>query len=252
MKYASEVLDLLGANPHRKFRMMEIVTYAIGAGRSRKERETARKAIARVLAAMEGSGSLIKAPSKYALGGYATYQLVSVGEDGIPSSEDGEESLDIKAIHDARSDAERRGCKDPYAAFRGHKHHAKARGVDFQLSFSEWWGIWKDHYHLRGGTRWGLCMGRFGDTGPYAIGNVYITTNRGNVLDYASSEKKVRDAKALKERRHQELMDLIKEVESLPPPQYTYEQVISMLKLGIPFDLRPNKKAGHGGGAKYG
>lgn len=245
MKYASEVLELLGAHPHRKFRMMEIVTYAIGAGRSRKERETARKAVARVLAAMEDSGSLIKSPSKYALGGYATYQLVSAGEDGVSSSEGGEEGLDIKAIYDARKDAESRGLKDPYAAFRGHKSRAKERGIDFQLSFSEWWGIWRDHYHLRGGARDSLCMGRFGDTGPYAVGNVYITTNRGNALDYAKSEKRVRDAKALKERRHQELMDMIKEVESLPPPQYTYEQVIAMLKLGIPFDLRPKAKVGH-------
>ncbi len=245
MKYASEVLELLGAHPHRKFRMMEIVTYAIGAGRSRKERETARKAVARVLAAMEDSGSLIKAPSKYALGGYATYQLVSVGEDGASSPEDGEESPNIKAIHDARKDAEGRGLKDPYAAFQAHKHRAKERGIEFLMSFSEWWGIWKDSYHLRGSKRDSLCMGRFGDTGPYAVGNVYITTNRGNVLDYASSEKKARDASALKARRHQELMDIIKEVESLPPPQYTYEQVIAMLKLGIPFDLRPKVKVGH-------
>ncbi|RIY40479.1 hypothetical protein CJP73_10105 [Neopusillimonas maritima] len=60
-----------------------------------------------------------------------------------------------------------------------------------------------------------------------------------------NSEKKSRDLAALKERRNQKLMDIIREVESLPPLQYSYEQVCFMLKFGIPFELRPNAKAGH-------
>lgn len=155
MKYANEVLELIGAHPHRQFRMMEIVNYAIGVGRSRQERDAARKAIARVLAVMEESGSLSKMPSEHAVGGYALYQIRSF--DGGSVSKVAEE----------------------------------------------------------------------GSTGHTAI--------------------LARRTKVPKARRHQKLADLIKKVESLPPPQYTYEQVIAMLRLGIPSESRAIYCAGQEG-----
>ncbi|WP_368646839.1 hypothetical protein [Castellaniella ginsengisoli] len=132
--------------------MAEIVNYVIGAGRPRQERDAARKAVARVLAAMEDSGSLLKTPSEHVVGGYALYRL---------------------RIFD---------------------------GGGAVLKAAE-----------KGGT--------------------------GHVVGLAHP------AKTLKDRRHQKLADLISEAERLPPPQYTYEQVIAMLRLGIPFELRAKAEA---------
>lgn len=256
MKYASEVIDLLGTHHDREFRMMDIVKYLIGEKRPRKEREAARKAVARVLAAMEESGSLIKTSSVHELGGYGTYRIKSsdptaeLQESARPVGlHRGNSIVDIRRIRKEAKDA---GMKDPYQAYEKHKRHAAARGIGFELTFVQWWEFWKDHYHLRGGKGGDLCMGRFGDMGPYAVGNIYITTQKGNIQDYSVSEKKKRDLENLKNSRSQKLMDIIREVESLPPPQYTYEQVIAMLKLGIPFELRPKKKVGHEAGAMAG
>lgn len=191
MKYASEVIDLLGAHPHREFRMMEIVNFAIGSGKPRKEREAARKAIARVLEAMESSGSITKTPSPYLRGGYSTYKLNSTAASEAPMPEKfgilGRTShAELKAIQ--RSARESR-LLDPLRAFTQHRSHAQARGIDFQMTFCEWWGVWEDKYALRGNGPDDLCMGRFGDMGPYAVGNVYITSNRQNLRDYQVSEK---------------------------------------------------------------
>ncbi len=89
-----------------------------------------------------------------------------------------------------RKDWVRRGFKDPRRAFLSHRGGAKQRGIEFLMTFEEWWGIWSDYYHLRGKGTNGLCMGRFHDVGPYAVGNVYLTTNLGNIQDRVKPPKK--------------------------------------------------------------
>lgn len=250
MKYASEVIDLLGAHPQRDFRMMEIVNYILGSGTNRKQRESARKAVKRVLEAMEESGSITKMPSPYERGGYSTYRIVSSAiYEAEPTKFGALGETSHAELAEIRLEATSNGLPDPYRAFVDHRNRAVERGIGFELTFCEWWGYWKDCYSKRGRGHDDLCMARKGDVGPYAKGNVYIATQRENKRDYATSEKKKRDLVALKERRKQKLMDIIKEVESLPPPQYSYEEVCFMLKFGIPFELRPNAKAGHGVGA---
>jgi len=79
-----------------------------------------------------------------------------------------------------------------------HRRHAKARGIPFLLSYEEWLKIWMDsgHWHERGKRKDQYCMGRFGDTGPYAVVNVKIITNSEN-----SKEAKARYKHHSKETR---------------------------------------------------
>lgn len=93
-----------------------------------------------------------------------------------------------------------RGLTDPLIAFAIQAKKAVQRGVGFELSFSQWWSIWAPYYHLRGLGKNGLVMGRNNDVGPYAVGNVYLTTRLGNTIDYHKTDlaKKHREEQRLR------------------------------------------------------
>ena len=62
---------------------------------------------------------------------------------------------------------------------RFHQHRRNAtvlRGVGWELSFEEWWSVWKEsgRWEQRGRGVGLYCMCRKGDIGPYKIGNVFI------------------------------------------------------------------------------
>lgn len=67
-------------------------------------------------------------------------------------------------------------------AYNNQKARAKQRGIDFQLTYQEWIGVWINSGKLLGRGRGAneYCMARVGDQGPYAVGNVYICTNAEN------------------------------------------------------------------------
>jgi hypothetical protein len=92
-----------------------------------------------------------------------------------------------------KSDAIRAG--QPRYVYKGHKTSAKQRGVEFLLTFKEWWGIWaaSGKWDQRGRQTGRYVMARFGDTGPYAIGNVRICTSQENNSE-AHLGKQVSDA----------------------------------------------------------
>ena len=71
------------------------------------------------------------------------------------------------------------------SAYKGCIYHAAKRGIGWKLTFGEWSKIWLDSGHLfdRGNKRGQYVMGRFGDVGPYAVGNVKIITNQENLTD---------------------------------------------------------------------
>lgn len=73
-----------------------------------------------------------------------------------------------------------RGFQDPVKAYRGHAARAGARGIDFKLTFKEWWFYWEPHYEQRGVRAGQKCMCRTGDVGAYEVGNVRIDTVAGN------------------------------------------------------------------------
>lgn len=93
------------------------------------------------------------------------------------------------------TDAERRAAalvrhkryaQTPKGKYIRHKANAKRRGVPFLLTFKQWWGVWKrsKRWNRRGnGKADDYVMCRKGDTGAYAIGNVYIGTHGANTAE---------------------------------------------------------------------
>ncbi|MEH2569868.1 hypothetical protein V1289_009495 [Bradyrhizobium sp. AZCC 2289] len=70
----------------------------------------------------------------------------------------------------------------PREQYRKQKSNAKSRGILFRLTFDQWWAIWKESgmYERRGRGRRGFVMHRFGDSGPYEVGNVEIISASDN------------------------------------------------------------------------
>jgi len=69
----------------------------------------------------------------------------------------------------------------PYQAFREQRRRAKARGIEFRLTYEEWVSWWETNL----GPNWAQCrgrramdyvMGRTGDTGAYELGNIECIT----------------------------------------------------------------------------
>lgn len=87
-------------------------------------------------------------------------------------------------VKDAIAYCEAKGLKDPAKAYAAQRNNAREREIGWEITFDEWWGIWKDYFHLRGRGTNDLCMARNGDQGPYKVGNVYLTTKLGNSADY--------------------------------------------------------------------
>jgi hypothetical protein len=58
-----------------------------------------------------------------------------------------------------------------------HRTNAKMRGIEFKLTFEEWFCWWMDtgHYAERGNKRGEYVMGRKGDKGAYELGNIECT-----------------------------------------------------------------------------
>lgn len=64
--------------------------------------------------------------------------------------------------------------------YKTHKNSAARRGIEFTLTFEEWWSLWEPHYHLMGTRKGCMCMCRTLDRGPYALGNVRIDLVQNN------------------------------------------------------------------------
>lgn len=65
--------------------------------------------------------------------------------------------------------------------YKAHKENATQRGVEFKLTFEEWWDVWKPHWkEVRQGV---VCMCRFNDEGAYELGNVRIDTWQNNIRE---------------------------------------------------------------------
>lgn len=80
--------------------------------------------------------------------------------------------------------------KSPFFKFCHHRANSKKRGIEFKLSFAEWWNMWEESgkWDQRGRGH-GYVMARYADTGGYEIGNVYICTSVQNAADQYKSGK---------------------------------------------------------------
>lgn len=74
--------------------------------------------------------------------------------------------------------------KHPTRKFLRQRQNAKGRGIEFLLTFAEWWQIWQQsgHWDERGRGQ-GYVMARWADDGPYSADNVYICTSGQNFSD---------------------------------------------------------------------
>ena len=77
----------------------------------------------------------------------------------------------------------KRGKTPMRVEFTGQKISARKRGIEFLMTYDEWLGIWQASGRLdqRGRRRGEYVMARFGDVGPYAVDNVYISTVSDNI-----------------------------------------------------------------------
>lgn len=71
--------------------------------------------------------------------------------------------------------------RTPLVAYCKQKRRAAQRGIEWELTFPQWWSIWdaSGHWADRGKGQ-GFVMCRVGDVGAYAVGNVFIATGRQN------------------------------------------------------------------------
>jgi hypothetical protein len=67
-------------------------------------------------------------------------------------------------------------------AYREQRNQAATRQIPFLLTRYEWFQIWENSgfLELRGHRKGQYCMARFGDVGPYAVGNVKIISVEEN------------------------------------------------------------------------
>lgn len=70
----------------------------------------------------------------------------------------------------------------PRHKFHRQVHHAKTRGIQWLLTFDEWWAIWQasGKWEMRGRSSGDYVMARRGDVGPYSKENVFICLGSEN------------------------------------------------------------------------
>lgn len=73
----------------------------------------------------------------------------------------------------------------PRGQYSVHKHNAKVRGIEFTLTFEQWWDIWQKSrkWPMRGNRAGHFVMCRKNDVGAYAVSNVYIGSFNRNVRE---------------------------------------------------------------------
>lgn len=73
--------------------------------------------------------------------------------------------------------------KTPRAKYAVHKAQARSRGIEFTLTFEEWWALWEPHWSERGRKPSQYCMTRKNDTGGYTCGNVVVKPVGDNISE---------------------------------------------------------------------
>jgi len=72
----------------------------------------------------------------------------------------------------------------PASAYVLQKTSAASRGIEWDMTFPEWWSLWENSgKYVERGRGKKYAMARYGDSGAYEIGNVYICTGVQNTAD---------------------------------------------------------------------
>lgn len=103
-------------------------------------------------------------------------------------------------MHHTQAERSRRWRATPRGQFSVHKHNAHSRGVEFTLTYEQWWAIWQKSgkWKKRGNRKGCWCMCRLGDEGAYAQGNVFIGAWDTNQADGSQKAGRLRSARARK------------------------------------------------------
>lgn len=100
-------------------------------------------------------------------------------------------------------------------AFAVQKREAGNRGIGWELTFEQWLEWWGDDITRRGSRFNQLQMQRFGDEGPYAIGNIQKGHPKQNRKTHSAKLHNSRVEKAAKE--HQARLDAMMWAPSAEP-----------------------------------
>ena len=87
--------------------------------------------------------------------------------------------------------AQSRYNKTPKGKFVAHKASAKARGIAFNFTLSEWLAEWSPYVDKRGVSSESYQMCRYKEKGAYEPGNVYmatLATNRHDTKRFSEGE----------------------------------------------------------------
>jgi len=98
----------------------------------------------------------------------------------IPSKRVFSHGLTTDECRKIRRECELAGAADPFLRFAQQKGMASKRGIEWEISFQEWWALWKPYYLQRGHAGKGLEMCRIGDRGSYRTDNVFIASGLEN------------------------------------------------------------------------
>lgn len=116
--------------------------------------------------------------------------------------------------------------KELKAKFASQKNGAKSRGIEWQLTFQEWLDWWGDDIARRGSGHDCLQMQRYGDQGPYAIGNIKKGHPRDNTSTWVRVQKNKKSNKAKLE--HEQWLDALMNLPSKEEPDPEPEQVCGL------------------------
>jgi hypothetical protein len=83
--------------------------------------------------------------------------------------------------------------------YKRQKKSAEKRGIEFILTYNDWLAIWMKSGKLdkRGRHKGNYVMCRKNDSGPYAVGNVFIATTSDNVKEAHKTKREKIQAKDL-------------------------------------------------------
>jgi len=80
-------------------------------------------------------------------------------------------------------DYKKEWAKTPRAKYTVQRAQAKSRGIEFTLTFEEWWSLWEPHWTDRGTAPGQYCMTRNNDAGGYVFGNVAVKQVGSNLSE---------------------------------------------------------------------
>lgn len=135
----------------------------------------------------------------------------------------------------------------PYRAFYYQRHAAKRRGIEFLFEFEEWLKWWEDQlgsdwFKKRGKGKGKYVMARFGDKGPYVIGNIKCivgdeNTREGNIGHTLSKSSRLKVSAATRGSKNP-ISKLCEE--DIPKIRMLNKQGFSHRQISLRFDVKPS------------